>query len=163
LFSAGVYILENTWNVLNICTIHAGSNTNFGSEKQRQYIRRLFPGKSREAVVIFLFCLEALFFRASRTQSSVDLSLQQTLADIGSYNDQTSFYFSCTVFLYNTLSEMSAQAVIPVIESKELANEGATRNTKQYIHSVGNLQLTFTVFQGRKSVQMSLKPGGIKY
>jgi hypothetical protein len=113
--------------------------------------------KSREAVVIFLFGLEALFTRASRTQSSVDLSLQQTLAAIGSYNDQTSFYFSshfcvaqgqycfvqmpssafsCTVFLYNTLSEISTQAVIPVIESKELANKGATRNTKQYIHSV---------------------------
>jgi hypothetical protein len=44
-------------------------------------------------VVIFLFGLEALLATVSRARSSVDLSLHQTQAAIGSYNDQTSFEF----------------------------------------------------------------------
>jgi hypothetical protein len=42
-------------------------------------------------MVIFLFGLEALFATVSRAQSSVDLTLHQTQAAIGPYNDKTSF------------------------------------------------------------------------
>jgi hypothetical protein len=42
-------------------------------ETQRHYIRRLCTDRSREAVGIFLFGLEALFTTVSWSQSSVDV------------------------------------------------------------------------------------------
>jgi hypothetical protein len=60
---------------------------------QRHWTRRLCIGRCREAVVFFLFSLEALFTRDSRAQSCAVSSLPQTVAAIDYHGDRTSCYW----------------------------------------------------------------------
>ncbi len=59
--------------------------------------RRPCTGRSQEAVVIFLFCLEALLTRDSRVLSCAVSSSPKLKAAIGCYSDQTQFLLASTV------------------------------------------------------------------
>ncbi len=73
-------LLSNVWCFSGKQKVHGiGDGGGVAGQKrgrgQRLHIGRLCTGRSREALEIFLFCLEALVRRVSRAQSSADLSL----------------------------------------------------------------------------------------
>jgi hypothetical protein len=58
--------------------------------------RRPCTGRSQEAVIIFLFCLEALFTRDSRVLLCAVSSSLKLKAAIGDFSDQTHFLLAPT-------------------------------------------------------------------